>query len=100
MDDEDTAVAVARDMILPRCHNPILGYSLNFTFFKIKNQKNKIKAGNVEKADKKGLQKQAKIKLQFSEEFQGLIVPYYAQEQKNANSKVKLNDYWTNLHKN
>jgi hypothetical protein len=33
------------------CHNPILGYSPKFTFFKIKTKKNKIKAGNVEKAD-------------------------------------------------
>jgi hypothetical protein len=32
------------------CHNPILGYSPKFTFFQNKNQKNKIKAGNVEKA--------------------------------------------------
>jgi hypothetical protein len=32
------------------CHNSILGYSLKFTFFQNKNQKNKIKAGNVEKA--------------------------------------------------
>jgi hypothetical protein len=29
------------------CHNPILGYSLKITFFQNKNQKNKIKAGNV-----------------------------------------------------
>jgi hypothetical protein len=33
------------------CHNPILGYSPKFTFLKNKNKKNKIKAGNVEKAD-------------------------------------------------
>jgi hypothetical protein len=34
-----------------RCHNPILGYSPKFIFFQNKNQKNKIPAGNVEKAD-------------------------------------------------
>jgi hypothetical protein len=33
------------------CHNSILGYSLKFIFFKNKNKKNKIKAGNVKKAD-------------------------------------------------
>jgi hypothetical protein len=43
------------------CHNPILGYSSKFTFFQNKNQKNKIKAGNVEKACRE-------IKLQFFEE--------------------------------
>jgi hypothetical protein len=41
------------------------------------------------------------IKLQFLEEIQGLIVPHYAQEwRKKYKFKVKLNDYWTNLHKN
>ena len=45
----------------------------NSLFFKIKNQKNKIKAGNVEKADKKGLQKQAKIKGQIKCIFEGQI---------------------------
>jgi urocanate hydratase len=40
------------------CHNPILGYSPKFTFFQNKkNQKNKIKAGNAEKADQERLQK-------------------------------------------
>jgi hypothetical protein len=39
-----------------------------------------------------------KIKLQFLEEIQGLIAPHYAQEWRKF--KVKLNDYWTNLHKN
>jgi len=36
------------------CHNPILGYSPKFIFFKIKKikkSKNKIQAGNVKKAD-------------------------------------------------
>jgi len=32
------------------CHNPILGYSSKNFFFQNKNKKNKIKAGNVEKA--------------------------------------------------
>jgi hypothetical protein len=56
------------------CHNPILGYSpkINF-FFQNKNQKNKIKPGNMEKAD-------WEIKMQFLEEIQDLIVPHYAQE--------------------
>ena len=41
------------------------------------------------------------IKLQFLKEIQGLIVPYYAQNwKKQCKFKVKLNDYWTNLHKN
>ena len=40
----------ARDL---ECHNPILNYSLKFIFFQNKNQKNKIKAGNVEKAGQK-----------------------------------------------
>jgi hypothetical protein len=41
------------------------------------------------------------IKLQFLKEIQGLIVPHYAQEwKKKCKFKVKLNDYWTNLHKN
>jgi len=39
------------------CQNPILGYSPKFTFFQNKKSKNKIKAGNVEKADQGGLQK-------------------------------------------
>jgi hypothetical protein len=38
-----------------QCHNPILGYSPKFIFFKKKKNKikskNKIQAGNVEKAD-------------------------------------------------
>jgi hypothetical protein len=34
------------------CHNPILGYSPKFIFFQNKNQTNKIKAGNVEKASR------------------------------------------------
>jgi hypothetical protein len=58
-----------------------LGYSpkIHF-FFQNKNKKNKIKAGNVEKAGRE-------IKLQFLEEIQGLIVPHYAQEwRKYANS--------------
>jgi len=46
-----------------------------FSKFKINNNNNnnnnKIKAGNVKKAGRK-------IKLQFLEEIQGLIVPYYA----------------------
>jgi len=42
----------------------------NLFFFQ---NKNKIKADNMEKADRK-------IKLQFLEEIQGLIVPHYAQE--------------------
>ena len=47
------------------CHNPILGYSSKILFFfQNKNQKNKIKAGNVEKASQE-------IKLQFLEEIQG-----------------------------
>jgi hypothetical protein len=53
------------------CHNSILGYSLKFTFFQNKNQKNKIKADNVEKVGRE-------IKLQFLEEIQDLIVPHYA----------------------
>jgi hypothetical protein len=39
---------------MDNCHNPILGYSQKFTFLnknKKKYKKNKIKAGNVEKAD-------------------------------------------------
>ena len=41
------------------------------------------------------------IKLQFLEEIQGLIVPHYAQTIGiQCKFKVKLNDYWTNLHKN
>jgi len=56
--------------------------------------KNKIKASNVEKTDRE-------IKLQFLKEIQGLIVPYYAKKwRKKCKFKVKLNDYWTNLHKN
>jgi len=57
------------------CHNPILGYSPKFTFFQNKKQKNKVKADNVEKAGRE-------IKLQFLEEIQGLIVPYYAKKMK------------------
>jgi hypothetical protein len=70
------------------CHNPILGYSPKIKFFfQNKNQKNKIKLGNVEKAD-------WEIKMQFLEEIQDLIVPHYAQEwRKKCKFKVKLNDY-------
>jgi hypothetical protein len=32
------------------CHNPILGYSLKFTFFSKQKKKGQIKAGKVEKA--------------------------------------------------
>ena len=39
------------------CHHPILGDSPKVTFFQNKNQKNKIKAGNAEKADQERLQK-------------------------------------------
>jgi hypothetical protein len=40
------------------CHNPIMGSSPKKShFFQNKNQKNKIKAGNMEKADQGGLQK-------------------------------------------
>jgi hypothetical protein len=79
----------------PNCHNPILGYSQKIHFFfQNQNQKNKIKAHNVEKAG-------WEIKLQFLEEIQGLIVPHYTQEwRKKYKFKVKLNDYWMNLHKN
>jgi hypothetical protein len=38
-----------------RCHHPILGDSPKFTFFQNKNKKNKIKAGNAEKADQERL---------------------------------------------
>jgi hypothetical protein len=62
------------------CHNPILGYSLKFIFFKIKIKKSnkgwqcgESKSGN-----------QAAI----LEEIQGLIVPHYAQNgEKNTNSR-------------
>ena len=38
------------------------------------------------------------LKLQ---EIQGLIVSHYAKKRrKQCKFKVKLNDYWTNLHKN
>jgi hypothetical protein len=41
------------------------------------------------------------IKLQFLEEIQDLIMPHYAKKmEKKCKFKVKLNDYWTNLHKN
>jgi hypothetical protein len=53
------------------CHNPILGYSPKFTFFQNKNKKNKIKAGNMEKAGRE-------INLQFLKEIKDLIVPHYA----------------------
>jgi hypothetical protein len=36
---------------------PNSGLFPKITFFQNKNQKNKIKAGNVEKADQRGLQK-------------------------------------------
>jgi len=76
------------------CHNPILGYSPKITFFQNKNQKNKIKADNVENAG-------WGIKLQFLEEVQGLIVPHCAEKWRNkCKFKVKLNDYWMNFHKN
>jgi hypothetical protein len=39
------------------CHHPILGDSPKFTFFQNKKIKNKIKAGNAEKADQERLQK-------------------------------------------
>ena len=57
-----------------QCHNPILGYSpkINF-FFQNKNKINKIKADNVEKADRE-------IKLQFFKEIQGLIVLHCAKK--------------------
>jgi len=58
-----------------------MGYSPKSVFFLNKNQKNKIKAGSVEKAGRG-------IKLQFFEEIQGLIVPHCAQKwRKNANSR-------------
>jgi hypothetical protein len=42
------------------------------------------------------------IKLEFLEEIQDLIVPHYAQKwrKQKCKFKVKLNDYWMNLHKN
>jgi hypothetical protein len=51
-----------------------MGYSpkINF-FFQNKNQKNKIKAGNMKKAD-------GEIKLQFFKEIQGLIVSHCAKK--------------------
>jgi hypothetical protein len=53
-----------------------------------------IKAGNVEKVA-------WEIKLQFLKEIQDLIVPHYAKKwRKQCKFKVKLNDYWMNLHKN
>jgi hypothetical protein len=42
---------------VPPYQNSILGYSPKFIFFQNKKSKNKIKAGNVEKADQGGLQK-------------------------------------------
>ena len=38
-----------------RCHHPILGDSPKFSFFQNKNKKNKIKAGNAEKANQERL---------------------------------------------
>ena len=41
------------------------------------------------------------IKLQFFKEIQGLIVSHCAKKwRKKCKFKVKLNYYWTNLHKN
>jgi hypothetical protein len=57
------ASVITRFRVIPR----------KFIFFQNKNQKNNIKAGNVEKEGRK-------IKLQFLEEIQGLIVPHYAQK--------------------
>ena len=77
----------------------------NSLFFQNKNQKNKIKAGNVEKAGRE-------IKLQFLEKIQGLIVQIQklrinliklqlcSKIKKKYKFKIKLNDYWKNLHKN
>ena len=50
---------------------------------------------------KKNRQNRQKSICKFSEEIQGLSAPHCAQNRrKKCKSKVKLNDYWTNLHKN
>jgi hypothetical protein len=77
------------------CHNPILGYSLKFTIFQNKNQKIKQKLVTWRK-------QAGESSCNFLEEIQDLIGPHYAQKwrEKKCKFKVKLNDYWTNLHKN
>jgi hypothetical protein len=71
-----------------------LGYSPKKNFF-LKIKTKIIKAGNVEKVGRE-------IKLQFLEEIQDLVAPPLCPklEGKKCKFKVKLNDYWINLHKN
>jgi hypothetical protein len=55
----------------------------------------------VEKASTGRFQKYIKNQAAILEEIQGLIVPHYTQRlKKQCKFKVKLDDYWTNLHKN
>jgi hypothetical protein len=49
---------------------------------------------------RKNFKKYIKKQAASLEEIQGLIVPYYAKKEKKKKFKVKLNNYWTNLHKN
>jgi hypothetical protein len=54
----------------------------------------------VEKASTGRFQKYIKNQAAILEEIQGLIVPHYTQRlKKQCKFKVKLDDYWTNLHK-
>ena len=81
------------------CHNPFMGCFLNSLFFL-----SKIKAKKESKESKKtdDLEKQAEEDFKqigrSGCNFGSLIVPYYTSDRRNnAEFKVKLNDYWTNL---
>ena len=69
------------------CHNTILDYSPNLIFFQ-----NKNKRWQCEESKSRGTTKIEKIKMQFLEKIQGLIVPYYAQKwRKQCKFKIKSN---------
>ena len=55
----------------------------------------------MKQADRKGFQKNIhKNQAAILEEIQGLVVPHYAKKmKKKCKFKVKLYDYWMNLHK-
>jgi len=68
------------------CHHPILGDSPKFIFFPKKIKKNKIKAGNAEKADQERLQNRRKSSCNFRRNFKAQV---YAVMPKNRKMQIQ-----------
>jgi len=66
----------------------------NFTFFQNKNQKNKIKGWQC------GESKPGNRAAIFGGNSRPNCIPLCPKIETKCKFKVKLNDYWTNLHKN